>query len=237
MQPINHIFLFQPNIDLRNEQINEKTLCMLEQALLHKLSFDRFGRAQIDKTEKISQRKENESATSQREVQMSSMSSMSSNENGKDTIQDMESTSEKDNKANHHTSSDSSRNSSLNTKDVKMEHDKNDENSETKSSENDTASVSAKPPGNSYWVEALDLKYREKCIIEVGHWVCDKVINAALTLLRSVYTTVNGLSDVTSATRCGFPPSTADEHFVQIIGSLSQMFNRTYMIRISTIVL
>ena len=67
--------------------------------------------------------------------------------------------------------------------------------------------------GLKHWT----LNTEKKCIIEDGHWVCDKVINAALTLLRSVYTTVNGLSDAIYATRYGFPPSTADEHFVQII--------------------
>ena len=181
MQPVNHIFLFRSNMDLRQKRINEKTLCMLEQASMHKISFDRFGRAQIDKTEKISQRKKNESTTGQKEVQMPSMSS---NENGKDTLQDIESTSEKDNNADHHTSSESSNNFELNTKDIKMEHDKNDENSEMKSNKNDVTSISAKPPGNSYWIEALDLKYRDRCIIEDGHWVCDKVYKCCIDIVE-----------------------------------------------------
>ena len=82
------------------------------------------------------------------------MSSMSSKENRKDTIQDMGSTSEKY-KAPYFFRL---------FKEFCIKH---DQNSEMKSNENNATSVSVKPPGNSYWIEALDLINRENVLLKI----------------------------------------------------------------------
>ncbi|CAB3981826.1 Hypothetical predicted protein [Paramuricea clavata] len=52
--PVNHIFLFQSNIDTLNERINERNIHEIEQLSSFTATEGQFGRAVLDKTKKIS---------------------------------------------------------------------------------------------------------------------------------------------------------------------------------------
>ena len=53
MKPVNHIFLFRSNIDVRNDKINQRLEAGLTFAFKHHLSLDENGQAVIDKTKPI----------------------------------------------------------------------------------------------------------------------------------------------------------------------------------------
>ena len=63
-------------------------------------------------------------------------------------------------------------------------------------------------PLDDYWIRSLDLRYKDKTIIEEGYWINDRIINAAMSLMRSTNPTVNGLNNTVIGEHYGFAPST-----------------------------
>ena len=53
MKAVNHIFLFRSNIDIRNDNINQRLEAGLVAAFKHKLSLDENGQAVIDKARPV----------------------------------------------------------------------------------------------------------------------------------------------------------------------------------------
>ena len=53
MKAVNHIFLFRSNIDIRNDDTNQRLEAGLVAAFKHKLSLDENGQAVIDKTRPV----------------------------------------------------------------------------------------------------------------------------------------------------------------------------------------
>lgn len=70
-----------------------------------------------------------------------------------------------------------------------------------------------------YWIEELGLKVTDKLILEGGYWLNDRIINAAMTLLRNetYERDIGGLQDLAVAQQKGFLHSDNGEGFVQII--------------------
>ena len=70
------------------------------------------------------------------------------------------------------------------------------------------------------WIAALGLKVRDKQLIEGGHWLNDRIINAAMILLRNVTYEkgIGGLQDVVVGNACRFSASGGlQPGFVQVI--------------------
>ena len=52
MQPLNHIFMFKSDLDIRNIRINQSVIDDISKSIPFELSFDRFGRIPVDKTQR-----------------------------------------------------------------------------------------------------------------------------------------------------------------------------------------
>lgn len=57
MKPVNHIYLFRSNIDIRNENINQRLKTGLKSCFKHDITIDENGCAVIDKSTKLTQNK------------------------------------------------------------------------------------------------------------------------------------------------------------------------------------
>ena len=55
MKPVNHIYLFRSNIDIRNENINQRLKTGLTSCFKYEISIDENGCAVIDKSTKLTQ--------------------------------------------------------------------------------------------------------------------------------------------------------------------------------------
>ena len=80
-------------------------------------------------------------------------------------------------------------------------------------------SVGSTPPQNldDYWLRDLDLKISDKHLILDGYWLNDRIINAAMALLRDIDDDISGLQDVIVAKKNGFIPKDNTCKFIQII--------------------
>ena len=223
MKAVNHIFLFCSNIDIHNERINRRQKDGLRAAFKHEIKVDENGRAVLDKTIKLvvkgkGHHKRNiagdmddddaQHATPKKMkpessdlailkmmVPESSVESVSGTENQHtDTL---EATTAK-------TKSKSPQVSVFGTK-------------------NDTIDVDAtlqRPLSlaDCYWIKELGLKNRDKysCITN-DFWLNDRVINAAMKLMRKIAPNFAGLADIILAKKDGFPRSCSLDGFVQIV--------------------
>jgi hypothetical protein len=70
---------------------------------------------------------------------------------------------------------------------------------------------------DSYWIKELGLKIRDKHLIEDGYWLNDRVINAAMALLRNIAPNVGGLQDTIVAKKDGFVHTPETDEVLQII--------------------
>ena len=68
-----------------------------------------------------------------------------------------------------------------------------------------------------YWIKDLGLKNRDKHLITNDYWLNDRVINAAMKLMRKIAPNLAGLADVILAKKDGFPQSLSVDGFVQIV--------------------
>ena len=68
-----------------------------------------------------------------------------------------------------------------------------------------------------YWIEVL--KNTDKCLLQGGYWLNDRLINAAMTLLRNetYEKNIGGHQDVIIADDQGFHCSDSGQGFVQIV--------------------
>ena len=198
MLPLNHIFLLRSNIDIRNERINEKTISFLEATSSFKVTYDRYGRALIDKNERVKKRTKNQ-MTHKGPLQSTKDMIEKSSSEGKEKNEDIYSKSPSITNC-----TDAPENATNETK---------EKNFETKAQ----MSVNIKQPLDDYWIRSFDLRYKDKTIIEEGYWINDRIINAAMSLMRSTNPTVNGLNDTVIGEHYGFVPSTDNERFLQII--------------------
>ena len=73
----------------------------------------------------------------------------------------------------------------------------------------------------AYWIEVLGLKNTEKCLFQGGYWLNDRLINAAMSLLRNkTYAkNIGGLQDVIIAEEKGFHCSDSGQGFVQTVNA------------------
>jgi len=68
------------------------------------------------------------------------------------------------------------------------------------------------------WVSDLLLKIQDKHIIESGLWLNDRIINAAVTLIKqSMDYNINGFEDVITGKNCGYTHNENLSEFIQII--------------------
>ena len=58
-----------------------------------------------------------------------------------------------------------------------------------------------------YWIKELGLKNRDKYLITNDFWLNDRVINAAMKLMRKIAPNFAGLADISLAKKDGFPPN------------------------------
>ena len=78
---------------------------------------------------------------------------------------------------------------------------------------------SKRPQNDAYWIEVLGLKNTDKCLLQGSYWLNDRLINAAMTLMRNetYEKNIGGLQDVIIAEDQGFRCSDSGQGFVQIV--------------------
>ena len=206
MKPINHIFLFRSNIDVHNEKINERLKKGLTSAFNHQISRDKNGQAVIDKTQpnKVNYTKVKDGA------------SIPVLRKGQPKAQARTSTDHESHSSDENSVSDPCNPDTNLPLDQKAE-DKHS--NSTSRSKNLKYFIQTTGNPDAYWIEVLGLKISDKRLLEDGYWLNDRLINAAMSLLRNetYEKNIGGLEDVIIAEDQGFHCSDSGDGFVQIV--------------------
>ena len=177
MKPVNHIFLFRSNIDIRNDRINSRLTEAIKEEHKHEVQFDKNGRVGLDLKKRIFKnvkRKRIETGISEDNPPSPPPCKMSKTE------------------------------------------------ASAKGTPSDPIDLSEVPlrdlqNPDRQWIADLDLRNRDRTDILDGRWLNDRVINAAMHLMKGKAGDVNGLEDVIIAKKDGFSSCPGVEGFVQIL--------------------
>ena len=243
MKPVNHIFLSRSNIDIHNERINQRQKDGLRAAFKHKIKVDKNGRAVLvvkgkghhkrniagdmddddaqHATPKKMKPESSDLAILKMMVPESSVESVLGTENQPtDTQQatpkkvEPESSDESvSGVENQHTDTQQATAAKTKSKSPQVS---------VFGTKNDTIDVDAtlQHPltlADCYRIKELGLKNRDKYPITNDFWLNDRVINAAMKLMRKIAPNLAGLADVILAKKDGFPHSRSLDGFVQIV--------------------
>ena len=212
MKPINHIFLFRSNIDVHNEKINKRLKKGLTSAFNYQISQDKSGQAVIDKTilskVKFTKGEDGAPIPGLRKEPWKAQACTST---------DPESHSSDENSSSdpcNYKRSPPSINLALGEK-----ADDKPSTSTSKKSKNLEYFIQTTRNPDAYWIEALGLKISDKHLLEDSYWLKNRLINAAMSLLRNetYEKNIGGLEDVVIAEEQGFHCSDSGEGFDQIV--------------------
>ena len=198
MKPVNHIYLFRSNIDIRNENINQRLKTGLTSCFKYEISIDENGCAVIDKSTKLTQNNGN------LDKRKGSSSEEQANFGEKEDHQF-----EKKSKVEI---------AVIDVDDVPHSTIPINTTSPTDAPETLDKKSTSKDEDlylDQYWIRELGLKNRDKAVIEDGLWLNDRIMLAAMQLMKNIAPDVGGLQDVILAVKCGFRQGV--ENCVQIL--------------------
>ena len=217
MKAVNHIFLFRSNIDIRNDNINQRLEAGLVAAFKHKLSSDKNGQAVIDKARPVkcpkTKRRPDEEIVEEKGSDVQSPRMKREKSRASDSIK---------NTANERDIFDSSDDEQPWNLDTRPSDPNSSDDLGSRSKPIEVSKLKERPLAaeDKPWIAALGLKGRDKQLIEGGHWLNDRIINAAMQLVRSVTYEkgIGGLQDVVVGNACRFSDSGGlQPGFVQVI--------------------
>ena len=178
VKPINHIFLFRPNIDVHSEKINEQLKKGLTSAFNYQISRDKNGQAVIDKTipskVKFTKGEDGAPILGLRKEPRKAKGCTSTNPESHSSVENS-------------SSDPCNYKSSLPGINLALDEKADDKpsTSASKRSKNLKYFIQTKGNPDAYWIEALNLKISDKHLLEDGYWLNDRLINAAMSLLRN----------------------------------------------------
>ena len=231
MKPVNHIFLFRSNIDIHNEKINQRIQNGLKAAFKHEVKLDDNGQASIDKSKPIRADtfKRRHSAPNWSfgiddlfaDPKMRKPSADDPQESVSPVYDDPHtpedtpaSTSQSKDLYLPSTGTNSQEGigGSPDQASTSCQHDQDDQknsakqNTKTVGTKEDPIDISNVKKGQQSekdlpWIDALGLIIEDKHLLERGHWLNDRIINAAMKLLRHIRkdTGIGGLEDLVFA--------------------------------------
>jgi len=217
MKAVNHIFLFRSNIDIRNDNINQRLEAGLVAAFKHKLSLDENGQAVIDKARPVKcpkmKRRPDEAIVEEKGSDVQSPQMKREKSRASDSIK---------NTANERDISNSSDDEQPCNLDTRPSDPNSSDDLGSRSKPIEVSKLKERPLAaeDKPWIAELGLKGRDKQLIEGGHWLNDRIINAAMQLVRNVTYEkgIGGLQDVVVGNACRFSDSGGlQPGFVQVI--------------------
>lgn len=206
MKAVNHIFLFRSNIDIRNDNINQRLEAGLVAAFKHQLSLDENGQAVIDKTRPLmcpkAKRGPDDEIVEEKDSDVQSPRIKRGKSTASDSIK---------NTADERDISDSSDDGKSCNLDTQPAGPKSSDDLGSRNNPIEVSKLKERPlaAGDKPWIATLGLKVRDKQLIEGGHWLNDRIINAAMTLMRNATyeKRIGGLQDVVVGNACSFSDS------------------------------
>ena len=233
MKPVNHIFLFRSNIDIHNERINQRQIDGLKAAFKHNIKVDENGRAVLDKTNKIfvngkGHQKRNIAGDMDYDAQQTTpkkmkLESSDTSGSGIKPTAAQQATPNMMKPESPDPSVSGTENQPTDTQQATTEKTKaKSPQSSVIGTQNNPIDVDAtldRPLSlaDCYWIKALGLKNRDKHLIMNDYWLNDRVINAAMKLMRKIAPNFAGLANVILAKKDSFPQSLSLDGFLQIL--------------------
>ena len=202
MKPVNHLFLFRCIMDIRNRKINDKIIDNLQNMSKFKVMFDINGRAVIDQLKKHSsaslkgkkrpQKRQPSEISDDSTEEQGNPNKKSRLDNSKPNEESINQTKEEIEEKHDAKLSDKRQGSqesevkhgakgTIEIRDIKQRSGtrKNQQDSGKAAIDLDNVEEREDPYLDTYWIEELGLKVRDKYIIQRGYWINDRIIDAA----------------------------------------------------------